>query len=194
MRRGKVTRKTAETEVEVEWALEGTGRHEISTGLPFFDHMLSQMAKHGAFDLKLAARGDLAVDPHHTVEDVGICLGQALREALGDKRGIRRFGEALSPMMDALAEIALDLGGRPHLVYRVTLPLARVGNFDVQLIEEFFQAFCSQGGVDLHIQVPYGENVHHMVEAIFKGWGRALREAVGLDERREGVPSTKGLL
>ena len=194
MRSGKVIRKTAETEVEVEWTLDGIGRYEISTGLPFFDHMLSQMAKHGAFDLRLTARGDLAVDPHHTVEDVGICLGQALREALGDKRGIRRYGQALSPMMDALAQVALDLGGRPHLVYRLTPPLARVGNFDVQLIEEFFRAFCSQGGVDLHIQVPYGENVHHMVEAVFKGWGRALREAVCLDERQEGIPSTKGSL
>ncbi len=191
---GKVVRKTTETEIEVEWGLDGTGDHEISTGLPFFDHMLSQMAKHGAFDVKLTAKGDLAVDAHHTVEDVGICLGQALKEALGDKVGIRRFGQALSPMMDALAQVALDVGGRPNLVYRLTSSTTRVGVFDVQLIEEFFKAFCSQAGVDLHVEVPYGENVHHMVEAVFKGWGRALREAVCPDERRKEVPSTKGML
>lgn len=193
-RRGRIERKTSETQIELALNLEGAGESDIESGVPFFDHMLEQVAKHGLFDLRVKARGDVEVDDHHTVEDVGICLGAALREALGDKAGIRRYGSALSPMMDALARVALDLSGRPFLYYRCNYPASKTGRFDVQLVEEFLSAFSTNGRVDLHVEVLHGTNTHHMVESVFKGFGRALRDAVSPDPRREGVPSTKGAL
>ncbi len=193
-RTGRIERRTRETQIDLELNLDGAGESEMETGVPFFDHMLTQVAKHGLFDLRVKAQGDTEVDDHHTVEDVGICLGGALQQALGDKSGIRRFGSALSPMMDSLARVALDLSGRPSLFYRCSYTASRVGRFDLQLVEEFFTAFAANGGVDLHIEILHGSNAHHMVESVFKGFGRALREAVSLDERRKGVPSTKGAL
>ncbi|MFQ5913192.1 MAG: imidazoleglycerol-phosphate dehydratase HisB [Nitrospinota bacterium] len=193
-RTARIKRETSETRIEVDLNLDGAGDWEIETGVAFFDHMLSHVAKHGLFDLRVKARGDTQVDDHHTVEDVGICLGGALKKALGDRSGIRRFGSALCPMMDALARVALDLGGRPYLAYRCPYTASRVGKFDLQLVEEFFTTFATNAGVDLHIEVLHGSNAHHMVESVFKGFGRALREAVSLDERRKGVPSTKGVL
>jgi imidazoleglycerol-phosphate dehydratase len=193
-RKGRVERKTSETRIEVELDLDGAGNAEIDTGVPFFDHMLNQVAKHGLFDLRVKGDGDTQVDDHHTIEDVGICLGGALTKALGDKAGIRRFGSALSPMMDALSRVALDLSGRPYLFYGCNYTAARAGKFDLQLVEEFFTSWATHGGIDLHIEVLHGTNAHHMVESVFKGFGRALREAVSLDERRKGVPSTKGTL
>ncbi len=193
-RTARMERTTRETRIDLELNLDGAGESEVETGIPFFDHMLSQVAKHGIFDLRVKAEGDTEVDDHHTVEDVGICLGGALQRTLGDKAGIRRYGSALSPMMDSLARVALDLSGRSSLFYRCAFTAARVGKFDLQLVEEFFTAFSSSGGVDLHIEVLHGSNAHHMVESVFKGFGRALREAVSPDERRQGVPSTKGAL
>ena len=193
-RKGSVDRKTSETQIQVELELDGAGEFDIKTGIPFLDHMLSQVAKHGLFDLRINAKGDTEVDDHHTVEDVGICLGNALQKALGDKAGIRRYGSALSPMMDSLSRVALDLSGRPYLFYHCQYTAARVGKFDLQLVGEFFSAFSTNGAFDLHIEVLHGANAHHMVESVFKGFGRALREAVSLDGRRKGVPSTKGTL
>ncbi len=193
-RTGRIERKTSETQIEVELSLDGAGDAEVATGIPFFDHMLNQVAKHALFGLRVKAEGDTRVDDHHTVEDVGICLGNALQKALGDKSGIRRFGSALCPMMDSLARVALDLSGRASLFYRCNYTASRVGKFELQLVEEFFSAFATNGGVDLHIEVLHGTNAHHMVESVFKGFARALREAVSLDEGRKGVPSTKGVL
>jgi imidazoleglycerol-phosphate dehydratase len=193
-RTGKFARKTAETDIAVELCLDGSGTFEISTSIPFLDHMLSLFAKHGFFDLQVQARGDTQVDFHHTVEDLGICLGKALQQALGDKRGIRRFGEAAVPMIDALAFVAVDLSGRSHLKFLASFPSSRVGEIDVELFEEFFRAFANQAGLDLHISLLYGSNVHHSVEAIFKAVGRALDGACRLDPRQKGVRSTKGSL
>ncbi|RLB07753.1 MAG: imidazoleglycerol-phosphate dehydratase HisB [Deltaproteobacteria bacterium] len=192
-RRAHIERKTKETDISLSLQLDGEGRSEVSTGIPFFDHMLSLMAMHGLFDLSLRAKGDLEVDFHHTVEDVGIALGEGIKGALGDGAGIRRFGEALVPMDEALSRVVLDISGRPYLGYRVKAK-GRVKDFDLELVESFFKALVDHAGLTLHIDLLYGKNLHHIIEAIFKGFGRALDKACGLDERRVGVPSTKGRL
>lgn len=193
-RQSQVTRKTRETDISVTLVLDGTGRAEVSTGLPFMDHMLSAMARHGYFDLTVMAKGDLEVDAHHTLEDLGLVLGQAIREALGDKVGIQRYGSAYVPMDDALARAVIDLSGRPFLGYRVRSESRTVGGFDVRLFQEFFQALVNAGGITLHLDLEAGEEVHHIFEALFKAFGRALDAAVRLEPRCQGVPSTKGSL
>ena len=185
-------RTTKETEIEVRLDVDGTGRTDVSTGLPFFDHMLSQLGRHGGFDLELRATGDLEVDAHHTVEDTGIVLGAALAEALGDKAGVRRFASALLPLDEALIQIALDLSGRPYLVYEVETAPERIGTFDPQLAEEFFRAFVTTAGITLHVKSLSGRNGHHVLEACFKGVARALRDAVRIEGG--GIPSTKEVL
>ena len=193
-RSASVSRKTRETDIQVEIQLDGSGQAEISTGMPFFDHLLDGFSRHGLFDLRIAARGDLEVDQHHTVEDVGIALGQALRVAVGDGSGLTRFGSARIPMADVLVQVDLDLSNRPYLVYNVELARDWVGQFDAALVEDFLYALSTNGGVDLHVQLYYGHNVHHSVEAIFKGLGRALDAATRLDPRIQGPLSTKGSL
>jgi len=193
-RSASVERKTKETEINVELELDGTGEYDITTGIAFFDHMLESFARHGAFDLRIAAKGDLAVDTHHTVEDVGITLGQALREALGSAAGIRRYGGIALPMAESKVEVALDISNRPYLVYRVELANDRIGNFDASLTEDFLYAFSQNAGIDLHVELCYGKNPHHVVEAIFKGLARALRAAVERDPRMKGLPTVKGAL
>jgi len=185
-------RATKETEIDVRLDLDGTGQAEVSTGLPFFDHMLSQLGRHGGFDLELRAKGDLEVDAHHTVEDAGIVLGAALAEALGDRAGVRRFASALLPLDEALIQIALDLSGRPYLVYEVETAPERIGTFDPQLAEEFFRAFVTTAGITLHLKSLSGRNGHHVLEACFKGVARALRDAVRIEGG--GIPSTKEVL
>ncbi len=195
MRTAKISRKTAETEITAEIDLDGTGRYDMATGVGFFDHMLDQLARHSLIDIKVAAKGDLHVDDHHTVEDTGIALGQALRQALGDKRGIRRYGSCLLPMDDALVRAALDLSGRPYLVWNAALPAEKIGSFDTELVREFFQALATHGGITLHVDALHGLNSHHIAEAAFKAVARALREAVEPDPRKgDEVPSTKGAL
>jgi len=194
MRRGVVDRRTTETRVAVSIALEGKGRYDVSTGIRFLDHMLELVARHGVFDLDITARGDLYVDQHHTVEDTGICLGEAIRKTLREAKGINRYGMAFTPMDETLASVALDLSMRPCLVFHVKLRRARIGTFDLELVEEFFRAFCNHGRITLHVNLLYGRNSHHMVEAIFKGVGRALRSALAFDPRSYRVPSTKGIL
>ena len=194
MRKGKIKRKTRETNISVEMELDGAGRGEIDTKIPFMDHMLNLLARHGLFDLKISGQGDREVDDHHLVEDLGICLGNAVKKALGDKEGIARYGAALAPMDESLASVALDISGRPCLVYHAELGEARIGAFDPSLLREFFKAFSDHGGITLHINVLYGKNNHHMAEAAFKAFALALRSAVQLDERIQGVMSTKGLL
>jgi imidazoleglycerol-phosphate dehydratase len=193
-RRARVERSTRETEITVEIDLDGSGSGEIDTGVPFFDHLLTALSRHGLIDLRVKARGDVHVDAHHTVEDVGLVLGQALRRAVGDGAGLARFGSARVPMADALVQVDLDLSNRPYFVYRVELPRQWVAQFDAALVEDFLYALCIQGGVDLHVELCYGHNVHHSVEAIFKALGRALRAATTLDPRIEGPLSTKGSL
>lgn len=190
----RIERQTAETRIELSLCLDGSGQVDIVTGVPFMDHMLCLLAGHGFFDLQVRASGDTAVDDHHTVEDLGICLGEAFRQALGDKKGIRRYGQCQLPMHEALAELVLDFSGRPYLVYNVELPKAKVGTFDIELVEEFLVAFCNHAGVNLHVNLAYGRNLHHIIEAIFKGLGRALDAATGFDPRIQGVLSTKGRL
>lgn len=193
-RTGQVTRETRETRIQLTLAVDGRGVSELRSGVPFLDHMLTLFAAHGFFDLSIEAVGDLHIDAHHTVEDLGICLGMALAKALGDRTGIRRYGYAVVPMDEACAAVSLDLSNRPYLVYQ-TPPLSdRVGQFETELVPEFFRAFCQHGGVTLHIQVPYGANTHHIIEAVFKAFGRALDEATQIDQRRVGVPSSKGAL
>ena len=193
-RTATVERKTTETEIRVELGLDG-GRVEISTGVPFFDHMLDQVGRHGNLGLKIDARGDLEIDAHHTVEDTGLALGQALAEALGDKAGIRRYGDAVVPMEEALAEVAVDISGRPLLVYNADVPAEAIGQFDVGLTQEFLQALTRAAGLTLHVSLRYGRDPHHCVEAIFKALARSLSEAVSIDPRSGGgVPSTKGIL
>ncbi len=195
LRKGVVERKTKETDIKAAWSLDGQGTAVLSTGVPFLEHMLTLFAVHGFFDLHIDARGDLEVDAHHTVEDIGICLGMALGQALGDRAGIRRYGFAVAPMDEARAEVSLDISGRPYLVYDVPPLHPTVGQFDTELAQEFFLAFCRHGGVTLHIGVPCGSNTHHILEATFKAFGRALESAVSLDPRRMGmVPSSKGSL
>lgn len=195
MREATVTRKTAETEISVTLDLDGTGRHDCRTGIGFFDHMLDQLARHSLIDLTVAARGDLHIDDHHTVEDTGIALGQALAKALGDKRGIRRYGHFRLAMDDAQIATALDLSARPWLVWSVTFPAGKIGSFDTELVREFFQALSTHGGITLHVDLVRGLNSHHIAEATFKSVARALREAVEPDPRLgDALPSTKGAL
>ena len=193
-RKASVRRKTTETDVAVALELDGQGRYKIQTGLPFFDHMLAQLARHGLFNLTLRAKGDLDVDAHHTMEDVGLALGEAFAKALGDRVGTRRYGQATVPMDDALSWVAVDLSGRPYLVYQADRLVGKIGEFDAGLLKEFFRAFATALKANLHIGVPYGENTHHMAEAIFKAAGRALDEATTLDKRVRWIPSTKGKL
>tara|TARA_Y100000815_G_C13249613_1_gene464991 strand:- start:179 stop:784 length:606 start_codon:yes stop_codon:yes gene_type:complete len=195
MRRASITRKTAETDISVEIDLDGTGSYDNRTGVGFFDHMLDQLSRHALIDMTVRCEGDLHIDDHHTVEDVGIALGQALTQALGDKRGIRRYGACLLPMDDALVRTALDLSGRPYLVWNVLLPTPKIGTFDTELVREFFQALATHGGITLHIDALHGFNSHHIAEAAFKSVARALREAVETDPRKsDAIPSTKGAL
>lgn len=194
VREGFVSRQTQETRVNVSVALDGTGESRIATGIGFFDHMLTLFAKHGLFTLEIQATGDLAVDCHHTVEDVGIVLGQALQQAAGDKRGIRRYGQFLVPMDEALAQVILDFSGRPFLVFDAELGQGRVGELDVEMVEEFLRALAVNAGITLHVRVLYGKNRHHMIEAIFKALGRALAQSLEIDPRVQGVPSSKGML
>jgi imidazoleglycerol-phosphate dehydratase len=194
MRTGEITRKTKETAISVSVELDGEGRSSISTGVGFFDHMLTHLAKHGLFDVTVQAQGDLEIDAHHTVEDVGICLGKAFLKALGEPVGITRYGRATVPMDEALAEAAVDVSGRPFLVFNADMPGARVGEFDAELAREFFQAFAMNSRITLHLNLRYGSNVHHSIEGLFKAFARALREAVSQDPRVKGVPSTKGML
>jgi imidazoleglycerol-phosphate dehydratase len=193
-RRAKAERKTKETEITVDLDLDGSGAADIETGMPFFNHMLEIFARHGLFDLKLKAKGDIEVDYHHTVEDVGLTLGQAFKRALGDKQGISRFGEASVPLDETLAQAVVDLSGRPYLSYNVKVRPGRVGDFDTDLPHEFFQAFANQLGMNLHIDVPRGENPHHIIEACFKALARAMEKATRIDQRIKGVLSTKGSL
>ncbi|MEW6554988.1 MAG: imidazoleglycerol-phosphate dehydratase HisB [Actinomycetota bacterium] len=194
MRTARIERKTAETEIELELELDGSGNTEITTGIGFLDHMLALLSYHAGCDTVLRARGDLEVDQHHTVEDIGICLGKALKEALGDKKGVNRYGSALLPMDESLCMVALDLSGRPHLSYDVELPVQLVSDFDPTCVKEFLQALVNEGGMTLHVKSLSGENPHHVLEAVFKGLGRALRAAAGADPREHDVPSTKGNL
>ncbi|MDF3413205.1 imidazoleglycerol-phosphate dehydratase HisB [Sulfitobacter sp. M57] len=195
MRRTTLTRTTAETDVSVEINLDGTGVYDNQTGVGFFDHMLDQLARHSLIDMTIRARGDLHIDDHHTVEDVGITLGQALAAALGDKRGIRRYGACLLAMDDALVRTALDLSARPFLIWNLELPTAKIGAFDTELVREFFQALSTHGGITLHVDKLHGINSHHIAEAAFKSVARALREAVEVDPRKaDAIPSTKGAL
>jgi imidazoleglycerol-phosphate dehydratase len=193
-RRASVERKTRETEIRLDLDLDGSGDYDVATGIPFFDHMLESLAKHALFDLHLRAKGDLEVDLHHTVEDVGIALGSALREALGEARGIRRYGAQVLPMAEAKVEVSVDVSNRAYLVYRVELSNDRVGGFDVSLVEDFLYAFAQNAGVDLHVESRYGRSPHHLVEAVFKGLARALRTALEIDPRLDGLPSVKGVL
>jgi len=191
-RQSKKYRKTSETEISLTLGLDGKGGAKVKTGIPFFDHMLNLLAKHGLFDLEVKAKGDLEVDMHHTVEDVGIVLGQALATALGKKEGIRRYGAAFVPMDETLARVVVDLSGRPYLELRGLNRRGRAGNFPAQLVEEFLRALSVQGGMNLHAEILYGRDVHHQIEAIFKALARALQDAVRRDSRVRGVPSTKG--
>ena len=193
-RAARVERRTSETAITLELTLDGDGSVDVSTGVPFFDHMLQALGRHGLFGLRVRAEGDLAVDAHHTVEDVGICLGQAFAEALGEKRGIRRFGSAVVPMDEALVLAAVDVSGRGQLHYAVELPIEIIGMFDTTLAKEFMVAFATNAGVTVHVRSLAGENAHHIVEAAFKALARALAEAVAVDPRVSGVPSTKGAL
>lgn len=195
MRSHTLTRTTAETDICVTINLDGSGSYDNQTGIGFFDHMLDQLARHSLIDMTIKATGDLHIDDHHTVEDTGIALGQALAAALGDKRGIRRYGACLLPMDDALVRCALDLSARPYLVWNVDLPTAKIGTFDTELVREFFQALATHGGITLHVDMLHGINSHHITEAAFKSVARALREALETDARKtDAIPSTKGTL
>ncbi len=195
MRKGAVARKTKETSIEVELELDGTGVSDISTGVGFFDHMLDQLARHSLIDMTVRAEGDRHIDDHHTVEDDGIALGQALAQALGDKQGLTRYADCLLAMDETLTRVALDVSGRPFLVFRTEFTTEKIGEFDTQLVREFFQAFAGNGGLTLHVETLYGMNSHHIAESCFKGVARALKTAVAVDPRQAGsVPSTKGAL
>ncbi len=195
MREGKITRSTKETEVAVAVKLDGSGRAEIATGIGFLDHMLDLLARHARIDLAVKAKGDLHIDQHHTTEDVGIVLGQAVKQALGDMRGITRYADVHVPMDETLTRVAIDISGRPVLVFRVEFPRDKIGDFDVDLVREFFQAFATNAGVTLHVEMLYGDNSHHVAESCFKGLARALRAAVALDPgAKNEIPSTKGSL
>ncbi|MGE5614857.1 MAG: imidazoleglycerol-phosphate dehydratase HisB [Bacillota bacterium] len=190
----EIKRKTAETNITVKLCVDGSGKSDVDTGIGFFDHMLTLFSKHGLFDLELKARGDLQVDCHHTVEDTGIVLGQALKEALGGKEGIRRYGTSVVPMDEALASVSVDIGGRPYLVFNVNYSYESAGGMDAGLVKEFFRALAVNAGMNIHINVHYGSNNHHIIEAVFKAFARALDDATGVDPRISGVMSTKGIL
>lgn len=190
-RRAEFDRQTTETQITGSLTIDGEGKYDIDTGIPFFNHMLELLTKHALFDVTLKATGDLDVDYHHTVEDVGIVLGKALSDALGDRRGLARYGYSLLPMDDALAQVAVDLGGRPYLVYQINNRKRKIRDFELHILEHFFRSFCDQARMNLHIQQPYGEDVHHAYEAVFKGVARALYMACALDPRVKGVPSSK---
>jgi imidazoleglycerol-phosphate dehydratase len=195
MRQGSVERQTKETRISARVELDGTGQYSVATGIGFLDHMLEQLSRHSLIDLEVAAAGDLHIDFHHTTEDVGIAVGEAVSQALGDRRGIQRFGSALSAMDETLTRITLDASNRPYLVWRVEMPKAKLGDMDTELFREWFQAFAQAAGLTLHVETLYGENTHHLAESCFKGLARALRQAVALDPRRaDEVPSTKGVL
>lgn len=194
MREGEIERNTLETKVRVALDLDGEGKVEVDTGVGFLDHMLTLLAKHSFMNLTVKAEGDLEVDAHHTVEDIGLALGQALKMALGDKKGIHRYGSCLLPMDEALAQIALDFSGRPFLVWNAEIPRVMLGNMEAEMLEEFFRALAMESGLTLHVNLLYGKNTHHMAEAIFKGFARALSEAVAQDSRVKGVMSSKGTL
>jgi len=195
MRQGAITRKTKETAIEASVSLDGTGKADVKTGVGFFDHMLDQLARHSLIDIRVAAEGDLHIDHHHTVEDVGIALGQALSKAMGDKRGLFRYADCLLPMDETLTRVALDVSGRPFLVFKADFPTEKIGAFDTQLVREFFQAFAMNGGLTLHVENLYGANSHHIAESCFKGVARALGAALAIDPRQaDRVPSTKGAL
>jgi imidazoleglycerol-phosphate dehydratase len=193
-RSAEIVRKTRETDIRLTLDLDGQGRAEVQTGIGFLDHMLELFARHSLVDLTVACTGDLHVDGHHTTEDVGLCLGQAIDRALGDRAGIRRYGHAILPMDETLVTVAVDLGGRPYWVWDVTMPTARVGDFDSELVADFWQAVANQGRMNLHVLLHHGRNTHHVSEAIFKGAARALRAAFEADPRSPGIPSTKGTL
>ncbi len=194
MRKATVKRKTKETDIIIELTLDGKGRHEINTPIPFMNHMLGLMAYHGRFDMNITASGDIEVDFHHLVEDLGIVLGEAIKEAVGDKKGIRRYGNAVIPMDESLSEVTIDLSGRPYLVYRVQNRRARLRDLEVSLFEDFFRALSNSSLMNLHIRVHYGRDPHHIYESIFKAFGRALREAIAIDPDLKEAPSTKGRL
>lgn len=194
MRSAEKKRKTKETEVYVNLKIDGSGKYSIATGIPFFDHMLELFTKHGLFDLEIKAQGDTQVDLHHTVEDVGIVLGEALKEALGDKKGIRRYGSFTLPMDEAIATTSIDISGRPFLAFRSQIQKGRTGDFDAELVEEFFRAFSTHGMFTLHIHQEHGSNLHHQIEAIFKSFAKALDHATQLDSRQQDIPSTKGII
>ena len=194
MRLGSVKRKTNETDVELSLNLDGEGKADLKTPVPFMTHMLDLFTKHGHFDVTIDASGDIEIDDHHTTEDIGICLGQALKEALGDKKGIKRYGNAFVPMDEALAQVVVDLSNRPHLEMRAEFPSQKVGTFDTELVHEFLWKFALEARMNLHVIVHYGHNTHHMIEAIFKALGRALNEATTIDPTIKGIPSTKGML
>ena len=193
-RAATIRRKTAETNISLSLNIDGKGVGSIKTGIPFFDHMLTLFAKHGIFDLKLAAKGDIEVDYHHTVEDVGICLGQAFKKALGEKAGIVRYGESKVPMDEALAEVVIDISGRPHLTYNVPIKKTKFIDFDVEVVREFFEAFVLNAGITVHVNLIRGSNMHHIIEAIFKAFAVTLSKACEINPRKKGVPSTKGVL
>lgn len=194
VRKSGVTRKTSETDIQLEFALDGSGQTRLETDVPFLNHMLDLFTKHGQFDLSVRANGDIEIDDHHTVEDIGICLGQVIREALGDKKGIKRYASVFIPMDEALAQVVIDVSNRPHFEYRAEYPSDRVGSFEVQLVHEFLWKLALEARITLHVIVHYGQNTHHMIEAVFKALGRALDEATSIDPRVSGVPSTKGVL
>lgn len=195
MRTGKISRKTNETDISVELNLDGTGKYDVKTGIGFLDHMLEQLAKHGQMDLKVRAKGDLHIDLHHTTEDSGIAIGQAVAQALGERRGICRYASFYLPMDEAMTRVALDISGRPYLIWQVDFPSPKVGEMDTELFREWFQAFAQNAGITLHVETLYGDNSHHIAETCFKALARALRQAVAIDERQpDAIPSTKGTL
>jgi imidazoleglycerol-phosphate dehydratase len=192
MRKAKIDRKTKETDIKLILNLDGVGKYTIDTSIPFLDHMLSLMCKHGLLDMRIKAKGDIDVDYHHTVEDIGIVLGKTVKQALGNMKGISRYGQASVPMDEALASVAIDISGRPYLIYKVEFPKkGKLKNFDPDLVEDFLHAFVINSGITLHVKSPYGRNTHHIIEAIFKALGRALKQAVSIDPKVKGVPSTK---
>ncbi|PLR85357.1 imidazoleglycerol-phosphate dehydratase HisB [Bacillus canaveralius] len=193
-RTAEISRKTNETNIQLSFEIDGSGHSKLETGVPFLTHMLDLFTKHGQFDLMVNAKGDTDVDDHHTTEDIGICIGQALREALGDKKGIKRYGNAFVPMDEALAQVVVDLSNRPHLEMRADFPSQKVGTFDTELVHEFLWKLALEARMNLHVIVHYGQNTHHIIEAIFKALARALDEATTVDPRIKGVPSTKGML
>jgi imidazoleglycerol-phosphate dehydratase len=193
-RSSSVSRKTNETDIQLEFQVDGTGISELETDVPFLNHMLDLFTKHGQFNLKVVARGDIEIDDHHTVEDIGICLGQTLREALGDKKGIKRYASVFIPMDEALAQVVIDISNRPHFEYRAEYPSQTVGSFSTELVHEFLWKLALEARISLHVIVHYGQNTHHMIEAVFKALGRAIDEATSIDPRVQGVPSTKGVL